>query len=68
MKLEIGGMSCNHCKMRVERALKSVEGVEDAVVDIDEGIAEIFTTKNIEENRLREIIEDAGYSFWGIRE
>ncbi len=68
MKLEIGGMSCNHCKMRVESALKSVEGVEDAVVDIDEGIAEIFTTKNIEENRLREIIEDAGYSFWGIRE
>ncbi|PNE22359.1 heavy metal transport/detoxification protein [Mesotoga sp. Brook.08.YT.4.2.5.1] len=68
MKLEIGGMSCNHCKMRVERALKSVEGVEDAVVDIDEGIAEIFTTKNIEENRLREIIEDAGYSFRGIRE
>ncbi|PNQ05161.1 heavy-metal-associated domain-containing protein [Mesotoga sp. B105.6.4] len=68
MKLEIGGMSCNHCKMRVERALKSVEGVEDAVVDIDEGIAEIFTTKNIEENRLREIIEDAGYSFMGIRE
>ncbi|PVD16572.1 copper-binding protein [Mesotoga sp. Brook.08.105.5.1] len=68
MKLEIGGMSCNHCKMRVERALKSVEGVEDAVVDIDEGIAEIFTTKNIEENRLRESIEDAGYSFRGIRE
>ncbi len=68
MKLEIGGMSCNHCKMRVESALKSVEGVEDAVVDIDEGIAEIFTTKNIEENRLREIIEDAGYSFRGIRE
>jgi Cu+-exporting ATPase len=68
MKLEIGGMSCNHCKMRVERALKSVEGVEDAVVDIDEGIAEIFTTKNIEENRLREIIEDADYSFRGIRE
>ena len=30
----VGGMMCNHCKMAVETACKSVAGVTDAVVDL----------------------------------
>ncbi|HCO70459.1 MULTISPECIES: heavy-metal-associated domain-containing protein [unclassified Mesotoga] len=68
MKLEIEGMSCNHCRMRVENALKAVDGVEKVIVDLDNGTAEVFSTKEIERNLLREIIEDAGYALKGIEE
>jgi len=68
MKLEIEGMSCNHCRMRVENALKAVDGVEKVIVDLDSGKAEVFSTKEIERNLLREIIEDAGYALKGIEE
>jgi Cu+-exporting ATPase len=68
MKLEIEGMSCNHCRMRVENALKAVDGVEKIIVDLDNGTAEVFSTKEIERNLLREIIEDAGYALKGIEE
>ncbi len=35
--LHVKGMSCNHCKANVEKAIKSVEGVEDAEVDLTSG-------------------------------
>ena len=35
----ISGMSCNHCKANVERAIRSVEGVEDVEVNLARGEA-----------------------------
>lgn len=32
--LNVGGMSCNHCKMAVEESLQSLSGVEKAEVDL----------------------------------
>jgi len=32
--LKIQGMTCNHCVMRVAKALKQVPGVQDARVDL----------------------------------
>lgn len=31
----VDGMSCNHCKMRVEQALEKIAGVEKAEVDLE---------------------------------
>ena len=36
---KISGMSCNHCKANVERAIRSVEGVEDVEVNLARGEA-----------------------------
>ncbi len=30
----VSGMNCNHCKANVERAIRSVEGVTDVIVDL----------------------------------
>lgn len=32
--LKVEGMTCNHCKMRVEKALQEVSGVESVQVDL----------------------------------
>ena len=41
IKLSITGMSCGHCVATVEKSNAAVEGVEDAVVSLDEGSATV---------------------------
>lgn len=37
----VSGMNCNHCKANVERAIRSVEGVEEVVVDLASATASV---------------------------
>ena len=39
MKIKINGMSCNHCKMAVEKALAQVKGIESFAVNLEKGEA-----------------------------
>ena len=39
--LKVQGMTCNHCVMRVAKALKSLPGVQDAQVDLQKAQAVI---------------------------
>ena len=57
--IKVAGMSCNHCKMAVEKALKGVPGVEKAQVDLEKKQAVVEGTPQREE--LVKAIEDAGY-------
>ncbi len=62
LDLDIQGMSCSSCAGRVEKALKSVEGVEDAVVNLATEKARVhIKSTNIKANRLIEAIVEAGY-------
>lgn len=60
--LKIQGMTCNHCVMRVAKALKAVPGVQDAQVDLQQGTAVVTydDTKNALE-KLPSAVVDAGY-------
>jgi copper chaperone CopZ len=39
--LSVEGMHCNHCKARVENAIKAVKGVKAVTVSLDTASAEI---------------------------
>jgi copper chaperone CopZ len=39
--LSVDGMHCNHCKAKVENAIKSVKGVKSVTVSLDTATAEI---------------------------
>ena len=41
VELTITGMHCEHCEMRVKKALESVEGVISAKADNKKGIATV---------------------------
>lgn len=58
--LKVGGMTCNHCKMRVEKALNGVSGAESVQVDLAKGEAVVTGTASRE--ALAKAVEDAGYS------
>lgn len=57
----IEGMSCNHCKMSVEKALKSIDGVEKVDVNLGDKKASITSTKSINNDEIKKVIEDIGF-------
>ena len=59
--LRVGGMSCGHCKAAVEKALKAVDGVENAVVDLENKTAEVSLSKEVSDEVLKKAVTDAGY-------
>lgn len=60
--LKIQGMTCNHCVMRVTKALKSVAGVQDAKVDLQKGEAVItYDDSKVTPEKLSFAVVEAGY-------
>lgn len=65
--LTVEGMSCGHCKMAVEKALKAVDGVENAVVDLNSKSASVILSKEISNDTLTKAVTDAGYDVVGVK-
>ncbi len=60
--LKIQGMTCNHCVMRVQKALKGVAGVQDALVDLGKSEASVtFDEGKVNVDTLSAAVVDAGY-------
>lgn len=60
--LNVQGMTCGHCKMSVEGALKKLEGVTDAEVNLDAGQVDVtFDDSKVNVPAMKEAIEDQGY-------
>ena len=65
--IQIEGMTCNHCAMRVKKALEAVPGVKSAEVVLEEKKAEIILDREVENSLLTRAVEEAGYSVTGIQ-
>ncbi|NMA86597.1 MAG: heavy-metal-associated domain-containing protein [Tissierellia bacterium] len=63
--IEIEGMSCNHCVMAVKNALSEIAGVSNVEVELDNNRA-LVEGEKLEDNILKEAIEEAGYDVLGI--
>ena len=66
MIINVNGMSCNNCAKHVKNALDNIEGVNEAVVSLDDKNAEISYEGNIDEKVIEEAITEAGYEYKGI--
>lgn len=61
--LNVQGMTCHHCVMAVERALKGVPGVIDAEVDLTHGKATVtYDPAQATEDQFRDAVSKAGYT------
>jgi len=60
--LKIQGMTCNHCVMRVAKALKAVPGVQDAQVDLQKSEAIVtYDESKAGADKFSTAVVDAGY-------
>ena len=66
--VKIKGMTCGHCSARVEQMLKGLEGVTDAVVDLEGENAIINLSAPVSDELIKEAIDDAGYDVIDIQE
>lgn len=55
-------VSCGHCKSAIENALRPVEGVAEAAVDVEaRTVAVSYDDATVSRDRLISHLEDAGY-------
>lgn len=66
--IKIEGMSCMHCVKRVDKALNSVEGVTKVNVNLELNQATIDYNKDINNDVIKTVIDDAGYDVVSISE
>jgi copper ion binding protein len=59
--IKIDGMTCNHCKMNVEKALKQVAGVKAVEVSLFLKQAELEADESVNQAALKQAIVNAGY-------
>ena len=62
MKIKVKGMTCQHCVMRVEKALLNVEEVESVNIDLNSG--DVSVQYNGDEDispTLKKAVNNAGY-------
>lgn len=65
--VSVGGMTCAACVRRVEEALKSIEGVDEASVNLATARATISHTPHWPGiGQVKRVIADTGYEFLGV--
>jgi copper chaperone len=60
-KVFIQGMTCSHCASHVEEALKEICGIKSAKVDLEAKVATIELAHDVEDEKIKAAVEDAGY-------
>ncbi len=63
----IEGMSCNHCKMAVEKALGAMDGVRRVEVNLDRKKATLELSQDVSDNLIKSAVSNAGYTVTEIR-
>ena len=64
-KIQLEGMSCNHCVNHVTEALKEI-GATDVEVNLDKKLATAEVREDITDEVIKEAIEEVGYEVVSI--
>jgi copper chaperone len=60
--LDVEGMSCDHCKMAVTKAVSALEGVDSVEVSLENNTATVeFEESKLLLKTIKEAIEAQGY-------
>lgn len=65
--VSIEGMSCSHCTRAVEKALRSLEGVENVSVSLEDKQAVVESTSDIPNEQIKKVITDADFEVVAIK-
>lgn len=58
--IKVNGMSCNHCKMAIEKALKAID--VEAEVDLEnKSVRVTYDSQKVDIAKIEDVIDDQGY-------
>ena len=66
--IRIQGMTCGHCVMHVEEALKGICGVTSVNVDLVGKNAIVELAHHVDDAKIKDAIDDVGYEVVEIKE
>ncbi len=66
-EVSIEGMSCNHCKMSVEKAVGNIKGVTSVEVSLENKNAIVKSNVEIDEEKIKNAIEEEGFKVVDIK-
>lgn len=67
VQIKVSGMTCDHCKATVEKALQSIDGVSLAEVNLEDGTVKVtYDSLKVDIDHFTESIDEAGYEFLGF--
>jgi copper chaperone len=62
LKIKVGGMTCEHCVETIENALKDVDGILAAEVDLPNGVVLVeYDSVRLSAQAIHDAIEELGY-------
>lgn len=61
IKIEVGGMTCEHCVARVNKFVKSVNGVAEINTSLKENTSYIIVEDDTAVEDIKSAVEEAGY-------
>lgn len=62
----IEGMNCEQCKNRIEQRINEIDGAS-AKVNLKKKLAVVSLAKDVSDEQIRDVIENAGYEVVEIR-
>ncbi|MDK2902377.1 MAG: copper chaperone [Clostridiales bacterium] len=62
MVFSVKGMSCDHCVKNIEKAVKTLDGVDDVRADLDTKEVTVKYSGDVNGEDIKKAINDAGYS------
>lgn len=64
--IKVTGMTCGHCVLSVQGVLKAVNGVSDAEVSLDTGLANVkYDETQTSSEQLKSAVRHAGFGVDG---
>lgn len=66
-EITIEGMMCEHCKMRVEKALNTISNVEKAEVSLESKKAIVTLSSDVSDEIIKNAVTEAGYGVINIK-
>ncbi len=65
-KVQIDGMMCNMCEAHVNEAVRNNFDVKKVKANHKKNLCEIKTDKELDIEKLKEVIKETGYTFQGV--
>jgi len=66
--VKVEGMACKHCATKVEEGLKKIDNVDKVKVDLNKKEVTIFSKKEVDLEKVKNVIEELNYSYEGTIE
>lgn len=58
---QVVGMTCDHCVRSVTQEVEALDGVTGVEVDLTSGKVTVTSAQPLDDTRVREAVEEAGY-------